>query len=128
MDATVLGYLVGGVVLIGVFVVVEANQREPMLDLSLFTIPTLAAPTPMPTPLGARCLRPSARGLSSRGLRCFANERIGDPSGQGDGFGTTAEPVGPAVVVEPLLDVLVGGTGQQVAASEVERRGCLGGR
>jgi EmrB/QacA subfamily drug resistance transporter len=42
LDATVLGYLISGVVLIGVFVVVEAHQREPMLDLALFKIPTLA--------------------------------------------------------------------------------------
>jgi MFS family permease len=41
-DASVLGYLVGGVVLIGAFVLVEARQAEPMLDLSLFRIPTVA--------------------------------------------------------------------------------------
>lgn len=75
----------------------------------------------MPTPLGARCLRPSARGLSSRGLSCVANERIGDSSGERDRFGATGEAVGSALAVEPLLDVAVGGTGQQVAMSKVER-------
>jgi EmrB/QacA subfamily drug resistance transporter len=41
-DASVAGYLVGGVVLICAFVLVELHQAEPMLDLSLFRIPTLA--------------------------------------------------------------------------------------
>jgi MFS family permease len=41
-DATVTGYLVGGVVLIFVFVVIELRQSEPMLHLSFFKIPTLA--------------------------------------------------------------------------------------
>jgi EmrB/QacA subfamily drug resistance transporter len=41
-DASVAGYLIGGAVLICVFVVVELRQAEPMLHLSLFKIPTLA--------------------------------------------------------------------------------------
>jgi len=41
-DASVAGYLIGGVVLIGVFVLVELRQDEPMLHLSLFKIPMLA--------------------------------------------------------------------------------------
>jgi MFS family permease len=41
-DASVAGYLIGGVVLIGVFVLVELRQDEPMLQLSLFKVPTLA--------------------------------------------------------------------------------------
>jgi EmrB/QacA subfamily drug resistance transporter len=39
---SVTGYLVGGVVLICAFVVVELRQAEPMLRLSLFKIPALA--------------------------------------------------------------------------------------
>jgi EmrB/QacA subfamily drug resistance transporter len=42
LDASLLGYMIGGLVLIGVFVVVELRQREPMLHLSLFRVPTLA--------------------------------------------------------------------------------------
>ena len=41
-DASVAGYLIGGVVLIGVFVIVELRQAEPMLHLSLFKVPMLA--------------------------------------------------------------------------------------
>ena len=41
-DASAAGYLVGGVVLIAVFVLVELRQDEPMLHLSLFKVPTLA--------------------------------------------------------------------------------------
>jgi EmrB/QacA subfamily drug resistance transporter len=41
-DASVAGYLIGGVVLICAFVLVELHQAEPMLDLSLFKVPTLA--------------------------------------------------------------------------------------
>ena len=41
-DATVTGYLAGGVVLICVFVVVELRQSEPMIHLSLFKLPTFA--------------------------------------------------------------------------------------
>jgi MFS family permease len=40
--ASVTGYLVGGIVLICTFVVIELRQSEPMLNLSLFKIPTLA--------------------------------------------------------------------------------------
>jgi EmrB/QacA subfamily drug resistance transporter len=40
-DASVAGYLVGGVVLIGAFVWIEAAQREPMVHLSLFKVPTM---------------------------------------------------------------------------------------
>lgn len=42
LDASVAGYLIAGVVLIGVFVLVELRQDEPMLHLSLFKVPTLA--------------------------------------------------------------------------------------
>jgi MFS family permease len=41
-DATVLAYLVGGLVFIGIFTVVEWKQAEPMLKLSLLKIPTMA--------------------------------------------------------------------------------------
>ena len=41
-DASVAGYLIGGVVLICAFVLVELHQAEPMRDLSLFKVPTLA--------------------------------------------------------------------------------------
>jgi EmrB/QacA subfamily drug resistance transporter len=41
-DASVAGYLIGGVALICVFVLVELSQDEPMLHLSLFKVPTLA--------------------------------------------------------------------------------------
>ncbi len=41
-DATVAGYLGGGIVLIGVFVVVELRQPEPMINLSLFKLPAFA--------------------------------------------------------------------------------------
>ncbi len=40
-DATLLGYLIGGVVLLGVFAVIELKTAEPMLDLSLFRVPTM---------------------------------------------------------------------------------------
>jgi EmrB/QacA subfamily drug resistance transporter len=42
LNATEVGYLVGGLVLIAAFVLIEMRQREPMLDLSLFKIPTMA--------------------------------------------------------------------------------------
>jgi EmrB/QacA subfamily drug resistance transporter len=42
-DATVAGYLIGGVVLIAVFVVIELRQSEPMLPMSIFRVPTMAA-------------------------------------------------------------------------------------
>ncbi len=40
-DATILGYLVGGVVCLAVFTVIEWRQDEPMLKLSLLRIPTM---------------------------------------------------------------------------------------
>jgi EmrB/QacA subfamily drug resistance transporter len=40
-DATTTAFLVGGVVMIAVFVVVERRRDEPMLDLSLLQIPTV---------------------------------------------------------------------------------------
>jgi EmrB/QacA subfamily drug resistance transporter len=42
-DAEVAGYLIGGVVLIAVFVFIEQRQAEPMLPLSIFKVPTMAA-------------------------------------------------------------------------------------
>ncbi len=42
-DATVTGYLIGGLVLIGVFVLIERRVVEPMLPLSIFRVPTMSA-------------------------------------------------------------------------------------
>jgi EmrB/QacA subfamily drug resistance transporter len=42
LNASVVGYLAGGVVFLALFVVAEMRQREPMLDLSLLKIPTMA--------------------------------------------------------------------------------------
>jgi EmrB/QacA subfamily drug resistance transporter len=46
-DATVAGYLIGGLVLIGVFVLIERRVAikgsEPMLPLSIFRVPTMSA-------------------------------------------------------------------------------------
>ena len=42
VDATLLGYLVAGVLLLVAFVAVERRQAEPMLDLSLFGVPTMS--------------------------------------------------------------------------------------
>ena len=42
-DATVAGYLIAGLALIGVFVLIERRQPEPMLPLSIFRVPTMAA-------------------------------------------------------------------------------------
>jgi EmrB/QacA subfamily drug resistance transporter len=42
LSSSVVGYLVGGIVLLAVFVVVELRQSEPMLDLKLFKIPMMA--------------------------------------------------------------------------------------
>src|SRR5437660_438719 len=42
-DAIVAGYLIGGLVLIGVFVVIERRVAEPMLPLSIFRVPTMSA-------------------------------------------------------------------------------------
>jgi EmrB/QacA subfamily drug resistance transporter len=41
LDATQIGYLAGGVVMLAAFAGVELRQRAPMLDLSLFRIPTM---------------------------------------------------------------------------------------
>lgn len=41
VDASLVGYLVGGIVLLACLLVVEARHPEPMLDLSLFRIPTM---------------------------------------------------------------------------------------
>ncbi len=41
LDATILGYLVGRVALLGLFVLVERRAAEPMLPLSLFAVPTM---------------------------------------------------------------------------------------
>lgn len=43
LSASVLGYLVGGIALLVAFVLVEGRRRAPMVDLSLFRIPTLSA-------------------------------------------------------------------------------------
>src|SRR5215472_15160438 len=43
LDAEIVGYLVGGVVMLGVFVAIEARVAEPMLPLSLFRVPTMTA-------------------------------------------------------------------------------------
>ena len=42
-DAEVAGYLLGGIALIGAFVVIEQRQPEPMLPLSIFRVPTMTA-------------------------------------------------------------------------------------
>jgi EmrB/QacA subfamily drug resistance transporter len=42
-DAVVAGYLIAGLALIGVFVLIERRQPEPMLPLSIFRVPTMAA-------------------------------------------------------------------------------------
>ncbi|HEX5297612.1 MAG TPA: MFS transporter, partial [Streptosporangiaceae bacterium] len=42
-DATVAFYLIGGLVFIGVFVVIERRVSEPMLPLSIFRVPTMSA-------------------------------------------------------------------------------------
>jgi EmrB/QacA subfamily drug resistance transporter len=42
-DATVTGFLIGGLVLIGVFVLIERRVPEPMLPLSIFRVPTMSA-------------------------------------------------------------------------------------
>jgi EmrB/QacA subfamily drug resistance transporter len=42
LDATQVGYLTGGLVMLAAFVLVELRQRNPMLDLTLFKIPTMA--------------------------------------------------------------------------------------
>jgi len=42
-NATVAGYLIGGLALIGVFVLIERRVAEPMLPLSIFRVPTMTA-------------------------------------------------------------------------------------
>jgi EmrB/QacA subfamily drug resistance transporter len=42
-DAQTAGYLIGGVVLIGVFVLIEARVPAPMLPLRIFKVPTMSA-------------------------------------------------------------------------------------
>ena len=42
-DADVAGYLIGGIALIGAFVVIEQRQAEPMLPMSIFRVPTMTA-------------------------------------------------------------------------------------
>ncbi len=42
LDATMIGYLAGGVTLLAVFVWIERSVDEPMLDLSLFGVPTMS--------------------------------------------------------------------------------------
>ena len=42
-DAPVAGYLVGGIVLVGAFGLIERRQPEPMLPLSIFRVPTMTA-------------------------------------------------------------------------------------
>ena len=42
-DAEVAGYLIGGIALIGAFVVIEQRQAEPMLPMSIFRVPTMTA-------------------------------------------------------------------------------------
>ncbi|GGK74222.1 MFS transporter [Mangrovihabitans endophyticus] len=41
LDATLIGYLAGGVALLVVFVIVELRRADPTLDLTLFRIPTM---------------------------------------------------------------------------------------
>ncbi|HSZ43426.1 MAG TPA: MFS transporter [Trebonia sp.] len=43
LDASMVGYLIGGVVLLILFVVIEQRAKAPMLPLSLFRVPTMAA-------------------------------------------------------------------------------------
>jgi EmrB/QacA subfamily drug resistance transporter len=43
LDASMVGYLVGGIVLLFVFVYIERRAKAPMLPLSLFRVPTMAA-------------------------------------------------------------------------------------
>ncbi|MDA8296342.1 MAG: MFS transporter [Actinomycetota bacterium] len=41
LDAELLGYLLGGIVMLAAFVLVERRAGEPMLDLSLFKVPAM---------------------------------------------------------------------------------------
>ena len=42
LSGSVVGFLVGGVVMLGVFVLVERSRAAPLVDLSLFSIPTVS--------------------------------------------------------------------------------------
>ncbi|NLU73956.1 MFS transporter [Streptomyces sp. HNM0575] len=42
LDGTLIAFLVGGIVLLAAFVLIELRHSEPTLDLSLFRIPTMA--------------------------------------------------------------------------------------
>jgi len=42
LDASLIGFLLGGVVCLGLFVLVERSQQDPMVRLSLFAIPTMS--------------------------------------------------------------------------------------
>jgi hypothetical protein len=48
LDASIAGYLAGGMAFLVLFVVAERRKSDPMLDLSLLKIPTMA-----PSPLAA---------------------------------------------------------------------------
>ena len=43
LSASLVGYLIGGLVLLGVFVLIEMRVAEPMLPLRIFRVPTMAA-------------------------------------------------------------------------------------
>lgn len=42
LDASLLGYLIAGLVLLIVFVIIESKKAEPMLNLAIFKVPTMA--------------------------------------------------------------------------------------
>ena len=42
LNASILGYLIGGVIMLGAFLLIERAQDEPMVNLSLFKIPTMS--------------------------------------------------------------------------------------
>jgi EmrB/QacA subfamily drug resistance transporter len=50
LDSSLVGFLVGGVVCLALFVVIEHRQAEPMVHLSLFRVPTMS-----PSLLAALC-------------------------------------------------------------------------
>jgi len=41
LDASLIGFLVGGVACLGIFVAAERSQADPMVSLSLFAVPTM---------------------------------------------------------------------------------------
>jgi len=41
-SASILGYLIGGIVMVAAFVLIEKHQDEPMIHLSLFSVPTMS--------------------------------------------------------------------------------------